>query len=332
MSELLEQRIGVKLATAQSNPNIAFVKYWGGRDAALNLPLNDSISMNLSDATTVTTVEWGDFAVDTLAIDDQPATAAQTARVSRHLDHLRKLAGVNLRARVVSRNSFPMGTGMASSAAGFAALTVAGCAALGLDLAERELSALARLGSGSACRSVPGGFTRWHAGHDHASSYAETVAPPDHWDLRDVLAVVSTEHKAVGSAEGHTLAHTSPFLEARLADLPRRLARVQEALLARDLATLGEELEAEAIALHVLAMTSRPPLLYWAPATIEIMRLCPIWRAEGLPAYFTLDAGPNVHLICEAATAPALKERLQALASAQRVLVNGPAGPTHLID
>ena len=321
-----------RVATAFANSNIAFVKYWGVRDAGLNLPLNDSISMNLSDATTVTTVEFGEFAADTLAIDGRPATSSQTARAGRHLDHLRKLAGVGLRARVVSRNSFPMGTGMASSAAGFAALTVAGCAALGLDLTERELSALARLGSGSACRSVPGGFTRWHAGHDHASSYAETIAPPDHWDLRDVLAVVSTEHKAIGSAEGHTLAQTSPFLAARLADLPRRLDHVQGALLARDLPRLGEELEAEAIALHVLAMTSRPPLLYWAPATIEIMRLCPVWRAEGLPVYFTLDAGPNVHLICEAATAPTLIERLQALPSVQRVLVNGPAGPTRLID
>ena len=320
------------IATAQSNANIAFVKYWGVRDVALNLPLNDSISMNLSDATTVTTVEWGDQGADTLEIDGRPATAGQTARASRHLDHLRRLAGVSLRARVVSRNSFPMGTGMASSAAGFAALTVAAAAALGLDLAERDLSALARLGSGSACRSVPGGFTRWHAGHDHASSYAETIAPPEHWDLRDVLAVVSTEHKAVGSAEGHTLAHTSPFLTARLADLPRRLARVQDALLARDLPTLGEELEAEAIALHVLAMTSRPPLLYWDPATVELLRLCPVWRADGLPVYFTLDAGPNVHLICEAATAPALMERLQALPSVQRVLVNGPAGPTRRID
>ncbi|MCW5854027.1 MAG: diphosphomevalonate decarboxylase [Anaerolineae bacterium] len=320
-----------RIATALGFANIAFVKYWGVRDAALNLALNDSISMNLSDATTVTTVEFGPLAEDTLAIDDQPANAAQTARVSRHLDHLRALAGVSLRARVVSRNSFPMGTGLASSAAGFAALTVAGAAALGLDLAERELSAVARLGSGSACRSVPGGFTRWHAGRDHASSYAETIAPPDYWDLRDVLAVVSTEHKAVGSAEGHTLAQTSPFLGARLADLPRRLARVQDALLARDLPMLGEELEAEAIALHVLAMTSRPSILYWEPATLEIMRLCPVWRAAGLLAYFTLDAGPNVHLICEAATVPGLLERLQALPSVQRVIVNGPAGPTHLL-
>lgn len=321
-----------RIATSCSNANIAFVKYWGARVPDLNIPYNDSLSMNLSDATTLTTVHFGDYPADSLTIDGRLANEAQTVRVSRHLDHLRRLAGVQDRARVVSRNSFPMGTGMASSAAGFAALTVAAAAALGLSLAERELSALARLGSGSACRSVPGGYTLWRAGHDHASSYAETVAPPEHWALRDVLAVVSDEHKAVGSTQGHRRAETSPFLDARLADLPRRLARVQAALAARDMPTLGEELEAEAIALHVLAMTSRPPILYWEPATLEIMRLCPAWRAEEIAVYFTLDAGPNVHLICEARDEAAVVERLRALPAVQRVIVNGPAGPTRLVD
>lgn len=319
------------IATALGFANVAFVKYWGARDAELNIPYNASLSMNLSDAVTVTTVHFADYPADSLVIDGQEAAAAQVARASRHLDHIRRLAGTEARARVVSRNSFPMGTGMASSAAGFAALTVAASAALGLALTERELSALARLGSGSACRSIPGGYTLWHAGHDHASSFAETIAPPQHWDLRDVTAVVSAAHKEVSSAQGHRLADTSPFLSARLADLPHRIARVQAALQARDIEVLGEELEAEAIALHVLAMTSRPSLLYWEPATVEIMRLCPQWRAEGIGVYFTLDAGPNVHLICEAAHADAVVERLKRLASVQAMYVNGPAGPARLV-
>ncbi len=319
------------IATADSKANIAFVKYWGVRDAELNIPYNDSLSMNLSDAVTVTTVHFGDYPADTLVIDRHGAAPAQVRRASRHLDHIRRLAGTQSRARIESRNSFPMGTGMASSAAGFAALTLAASAALGMQLSERELSALARLGSGSACRSIPSGYTWWHAGHDHASSFAETIAPPEHWDLRDVTAVVSAAHKEVSSAQGHRLADTSPFLSARLADLPRRLARVQVALLARDIEVLGEELEAEAIALHVLAMTSRPPLLYWEPATVQIMQLCPRWRAEGVGVYFTLDAGPNVHLMCEAAHAGEVVERLKALPNVQATYVNGPAGPAHLI-
>ena len=320
-----------RIATSRSNANIAFVKYWGVRDAELNIPYNDSLSMNLSDAVTVTTVHFADYPADTLTIDGQEAGPTQVTRASRHLDHIRRLAGVETRARIVSTNSFPMGTGMASSAAGFAALTVAASAALGLDLTQRELSALARLGSGSACRSIPGGYTLWHAGQDHATSFAETIAPTKHWELRDVTAVVSAAHKEVSSAQGHRLADTSPFLSARLADLPRRIGRVRAALLARDIEALGEELEAEAIALHVLAMTSRPPLMYWEPATLEIMRLCPQWRAEGIGVYFTLDAGPNVHLICEAADAEAVVEQLRALPSVQATYVNGPAGPTRLI-
>ncbi|MFN8499533.1 MAG: diphosphomevalonate decarboxylase [Anaerolineae bacterium] len=320
------------IATSRSNANIAFVKYWGTRDRRLNIPYNDSLSMNLSDAVTVTTAHFGDYPADSLVIDGHAAGAAQVARASRHLDHIRRLAGTDARARIVSRNSFPMGTGMASSAAGFAALTLAASAALGLDLSERELSALARLGSGSACRSIPGGFTLWHAGHDHASSFAETIAPPDHWDLRDVTAVVSAAHKEVSSAQGHGLADTSPFLGARLADLPRRMNRVRAALAARDIEALGEELEAEAIALHVLAMTSRPPLLYWEPATLEIMQLCRQWRAEGVAVYFTLDAGPNVHLMCEAGQAGAVVERLAALPSVGATYVNGPAGAARLSD
>ncbi|MFN8472481.1 MAG: diphosphomevalonate decarboxylase [Anaerolineae bacterium] len=319
-----------RIATAFANSNIAFVKYWGTRDGRLNIPYNDSVSMNLSDAVAVTTVHFGDYPTDSLVIDGREAAPPSVARASRHLDHIRRLAGTDSRARIVSKNSFPMGTGMASSAAGFAALTVAASAALGLDLSERELSALARLGSGSACRSIPGGFTLWHAGHDHASSFAETIASPDHWDLRDVTAVVSAAHKEVSSAQGHGLADTSPFLGARLADLPRRTSRVLKALAARDIEALGEELEAEAIALHVLAMTSRPPLFYWEPATIEIMRLCPQWRAAGIGVYFTLDAGPNVHLICEAKDVEAVVQRLRGLASVQATYVNGPAGPTCL--
>lgn len=319
-----------RIATALGFANIAFVKYWGARDARLNIPYNDSLSMNLSDAVTVTTVHFGDYPADSLVIDDREARPAQVARASRHLDHLRRLAETEARARVVSRNSFPMGTGMASSAAGFAALTVAASAALALDLSERELSALARLGSGSACRSIPSGFTLWHAGHDHASSFAETIAPPEHWDLRDVTAVVSAAHKVVSSAQGHGLADTSPFLAARLDDLPRRTGRVLAALAARDIEALGEELEAEAIALHVLAMTSRPPLLYWEPATLEIMQLCPQWRSEGIAVYFTLDAGPNVHLICEAGQAAAVAQRLGELSSVQATYVNGPAGAARL--
>jgi diphosphomevalonate decarboxylase len=287
--------------------------------------------MNLSAATTTTTVEW-----DTRLTDDRvliqgcEAQGDRRTRVARHLDQIRAMAGMGTRARVTSENSFPMATGIASSASAFAALSLAATAAAGLDLTERELSSLARLGSGSACRSVPAGFSYWHAGDSHTTSYAESIASPRHWDLRDLVAVVSTTPKLVGSSDGHSLAPTSPFYVTRLETLPARLRVVKEALLARDWVRFGEAIEVEAIELHVIAMTSRPPLFYWLPETLAIMQMVHRWRAEGLLVYFTLDAGPNVHLICRADDAPVLERRLTALPYVTKVITCMPGDGVRL--
>lgn len=315
-------------ATAVASANIAFVKYWGNRDAALRLPCNGSLSMNLSAATTTTSVHFDDrFPNDTVIIGGEEQHGLAYARVVAHLDRVRTLAGINARAHVVSQNSFPMGTGIASSASAFAALSLAATAAAGLNLSERELSALARLGSGSAARSVPGGFIEWVAGDSHATSYAYSIAPPEHWDLRDVVAIVSHTPKQIGSTDGHAAALTSPYFATRLALLPDRHARIRQAILDRDLAVLGPLMEEEAISLHVIALTSRPPIYYWAPATLELIQAIRAWRGEGLPVYFTLDAGPNVHLICAAADAPTVEARVRAMDGVMDVLVNAPGGP-----
>jgi diphosphomevalonate decarboxylase len=225
-----------------------------------------------------------------------------------------------------------MGTGIASSASGFAALTLAAAAAAGVELGEPALSALARLGSGSAARSVPGGFVEWRAADAHDESYAWSIAPPDHWDLRDLVAVVSRRHKAVGSTGGHGAASTSPLFQARLAGLEDDLPLVREALLARDMAVFGPAVEAEALSLHAIAMTSRPPVLYWAPETLDLLHRIHGWRADGLPVYFTLDAGPNVHLLCEGAHAPDVETNLAGVDYVEQVLHNRPAGPAVVID
>jgi len=242
------------------------------------------------------------------------------------------MAGIETRARVISRNNFPMAAGLASSASAFAALSLAATRAAGLDLGEQELSILARLGSGSACRSVPGGFALWLAGDSHETSFAHQIAPPEHWALRDLIAIVSRAPKAVSSGAGHAAAETSPFFKARLATLPRRLEEVKEALLARDFPALGRAIEEEAISLHVVAMTSRPPIYYWLPTTVRLINEVQRWRAEGLEVYFTFDAGPNVHLICQAENAAEVERRLAAIEEVQEVIVNEPAGKTHLLE
>lgn len=312
-------------ARANAGANIAFIKYWGTRDSELNIPLNDSVSMTLDAARTTTEVVFSPHLnADELTINGRPASTEACARVSRHLDLLRERAGVRWRARVNSWNNFPMGAGLASSAAAFAALTVAAAAALGLSLSGPELSRLARRGSGSAARSIYGGYVWWHAGHDDASSFAEPLAPPDHWDLRDIVAVVADEEKVVSSAKGHSLAHTSPFLEARLALVQRLLPRVRQAIEQRDLALLGPCIEADALAMHFVMMSSSPPLFYWAPETLALMKAVHAWRAEGVPVYFTIDAGPNVHLICEAADAERVTARVRCLDYVRDVIVAGP--------
>jgi diphosphomevalonate decarboxylase len=320
-------------ATAVANANIAFVKYWGDADPVLHLPANASISMNLGGLSTVTTVVFqAQRETDEAIIDGTPAGDAALRRVTAHLDRVRALAGTRLRARMVSRNNFPAGAGLASSASAFAALTLAATAALGLTLTEDTLSALARLGSGSACRSIPPGFVEWAAGESHGTSCARSIAPPDHWPLCDCIAVVSTAHKAVGSAEGHARAPSSPLYRARVEGAPTRVAACRAAILAHDLPTLGKAMETDTAMMHAVTMTSRPPIYYWTPATLRVIRAVIAWRAEGLPTYYTVDAGPNVHCLCEEPHAVEVARRLEALPGVQRVRIARPSGGARLVS
>ncbi len=298
-------------ATAQAPANIAFIKYWGNRDQALNVPQNSSLSMNLAGLYAETTVIWIDEASeDRLALNGDTTMGEALARVSAHLDVLRQRIGFRHRADVISSNNFPMGAGIASSAAAFAALTVAGAAAAGIDLSERELTTLARIGSGSASRSVPSGFVEWHAGNSHESSYAESIAAPDHWQLIDVIAVVSGVHKAVGSKMGHRSADTSDLQAARVSGADVRLENCRRAIVERDFAAFARVVEHDSNLMHAVMMTSRPPLFYWLPPTLTIMEQVRGWRAEGLNVCYTLDAGANVHCICTADTADIVRNRL----------------------
>ena len=323
-------------ATAVANANIAFIKYWGNLDEDLRLAANSSLSMNLDGLHTLTTVTFDSaFPTDTFELNLRPVTGPALARVTRFLDHVRTLAGISQPARVCSANNFPTGAGIASSAAAFSALALAASHAAGLDLPERELSRLARLGSGSACRSVPAGFVEWQAGPTDAESYAVSIAPPGHWDLVDCIAILSGGHKSVGSTEGHAAAPTSPLQSARLADAPRRLDLARQAVLSCDFPAFAEIVEQDSTIMHAVMMTSRPPLFYWEPLSLEIIQAVPTWRAHSLPCCATLDAGPNVHVLCPASAVPAVVQRLSSLLSERglppQILTAHPGGPAHLV-
>lgn len=312
-------------ATARANANIAFIKYWGNRDHSLRLPMNSSLSMNLDGLYAETTVTWSDaLRADEFTLNGTPRTGGELERVSKYLDALRRRLDLSLYAQVESANNFPTGAGIASSAAAFAALSVAGTAAAGTSLSERELTTLARLGSGSASRSVPTGFVEWHVGETHEDSYAESIAPPDYWDIADVIAVVSTGHKEVGSTAGHRSAETSDLQAARVAGAEARLAACKAALLARDFGAFAEVVEHDSNLMHAVMMTSRPPLFYWQPPSLAIMEAVRGWRREGLHVCYTLDAGPNVHCICVRKDAGTVIERLRALSGVLQVLSAAP--------
>lgn len=326
----------MSIATARVGSNIAFIKYWGVADETLNIPLSNSISMTLADAHTTTTVAWDDTGVlerDIFVLDGATQSTARSQRLTRHLDILRGLAGMTWRAWVTSENNFPTASGIASSASGFAALTVAGCAALGLELDPTRLSAIARRSSGSASRSLFGGFVEWAQGDSDESSVAFPLHGPEHWDLWDVVAVVSGEEKKLSSAGGHLLAKTSPLLDGRIAQVTGWLAEVRAAIAERDIHRLGPVIELDALAMHSVMMTSTPSLLYWQSGTLEILQAVRRWREEeGLAVYFTIDAGPNVHLICQAADALEVETRLGGLRSVERIITSRPGPGPQLLD
>lgn len=319
-------------ATALAHPNIAFIKYWGNERDNLRLPVNPSLSMNLGSLYTKTTVTFDDSLTgDALQINRQPVTGPALERVTTSLNLIRAEAGIKAPAQIESESNFPVGSGIASSAAAFAALSVAGAAAAGLPLDEAALSRLARRGSGSASRSVPSGYCQWLTGSDE-TSVATSIAPPEHWDLRDLVVIVSQEHKAVGSTGGHPLAQTSSLQAARVAGVEARLQACKEALLARNLAAMGPVIEEDAIIMHAVMMSSRPPLYYWNAATMAIIQATQQWRAEGLDVYFTIDAGPNVHLICPASQAEAVAAAARQISGVKDVLSSGPGGPARLVS
>ena len=320
-------------ATAQAHPNIAFIKYWGNRDNILRLPSNGSISMNLDGLYTRTTVSFQpSLPYDELIINGHEVMGHGLDRISYMLDIIRGMANIHDRAEVMSENNFPSGAGIASSASAFAALAVAGSKAAGLKLSLPELSRLARRGSGSAARSIPDGFVEWQAGTGDEDSFAFSIAPPNHWKLVDCIAIVSAVHKKTGSTEGHSVAGTSPLQAARVADAPRRLDICRKAILDRDFNAFASIAELDSDMMHGVMMTSRPALHYWKPASLDVMNCVRQWRMEGIPVCYTVDAGPNVHVICPEAEAQIVEQRLREVKGVEKVLIARPGGPAKIVE
>lgn len=319
-------------ATAVAPSNIAFIKYWGRKDEELRLPENGSISMNLSDLLTTTTVQFSpDFKEDEVIIDNQKEEN-EGNRAIKHLDRIRKIAKINYKAKVVTQNNFPTSTGLSSSASGFAALTVAGAKAAGLNLSEKELSILARQGSGSACRSIPDGFVEWLDGDTSDTSYGVSLYSANYWNIVDVVAVVSKNKKEVSTTEGQKLASSSPFFPVRLAKIKDKINLIKKYMKEKNFSLFGELVEAEALELHAIMLTSVPSLIYLLPGSLRVMHMVKKWRQEGLGVYFAVNTGQDIHLICQKKDVEKIVKKVEEISDVQKTIINYPAEGAYTIS
>ncbi len=339
MSDVVSSPARPRACTAIAGTNIALVKYWGKRDAALNLPANGSLSLTLAELGTRTSVRFVDGAdADRVTLGGAPADPRFRARVIAFLDRVRARAGIAAGAEVATENTVPTASGLASSASGFAALALAGSRAAGLQLSQTELSELARLGSGSAARSIYGGFVEMARGEraDGRDAVASPLSlrddgPP--WDVRLVVAITASGEKAEGSTSAmDRTASTSPFFPAWVASVPADLAEARAAIAAHDLASLGAVAERSALRMHATALAADPAIVYWNGATVAAIHATRGLRARGTAAYFTIDAGPHVKVLCAAADAGDVAAALANVPGVLRTITASPGSGARLAD
>jgi len=318
-------------ATALAHPNIALIKYWGKRDEDDNLPAVGSLSVTLDALRTRTTVRFDNALERDELFLNGAAAAAEHPRLGRCLGALRALAQCRDYARVDSENDFPTGAGLASSASGYAALVVAGAAALGLDPQDPHLEAVARIGSGSAPRSLHGGFVLLE--NSAAGTHCEPLLAPADWPLHMVVAVTTEAPKATSSRDGMVDSQrTSPYYQPWVESHPADLEQGRQLVLARDFDGLAQLAEHNCLKMHAVMLTTRPPLMYWSPVTLACMQVISALRRNGVPVFYTIDAGPQVKAVCLPEAADTVAEALQRVPGVLRLLTGGLGTGARIVD
>lgn len=316
-----------KQAICRAHTNIALIKYWGKRDVENFLPMNSSLSLTLAGMYTDTLVCFDDdLEADEFWLNKIPQSPGETRKISQFLDLFREPAGITTRAVVKSRNHVPTAAGLASSASAFAALAGAVRAALQLDISDQELSTYARRGSGSATRSIFGGFVEWEMGTTSSNSMAVPVDDAD-WDIGMIIITLNKEQKKISSREGmqHTVA-TSAFYPAWSEVARQDLLRIKAAIKARDIDKIGQIAEANAMRMHATTLAADPPFTYFEPDSLRAIEAVKAIRESGIPAYYTMDAGPNVKVICRLSDAQAIYAELSKQFDYTKLLISG-VGP-----
>lgn len=314
---------------ARAYTNIALIKYWGKKDEHYIIPMNSSLSLTLDAFYTETTVSFDpSYTEDQFFLDGIQQNQKQTAKITTFLDIPRQQADCSYFAKVESKNFVPTAAGLASSASGLAALAGACDVALGLNLSLKDLSRLARRGSGSACRSIFGGFAQWNKGDSDETSFAEAI-PANDWEkeLAMLFILINDAEKDVSSRDGmKRTVETSSFYPGWLATIEKDLAAVHQAIQQKDFLRLGTIIEANGLRMHGTTLGALPPFTYWSPDSLRAMALVRKARENGIPCYFTMDAGPNVKVLVEKKNLAALTEFLSKHFSKEQ-LISASAGP-----
>ncbi|CEI81717.1 diphosphomevalonate decarboxylase [Oceanobacillus oncorhynchi subsp. incaldanensis] len=315
-------------ATARAHTNIALIKYWGKRNESLILPANSNLSVTLDGFSTETTVHFQEgLKKDSFHLNEQNVEGDALGKVAIFLDKVRALSGKEIYAQVQSVNHVPTAAGFASSASGLAALAAASSKAIGLSLNDTELSKLARQGSGSASRSIFGGFVEWQMGEreDGSDSFAVQIADKSHWDIRIAAVVLSKTEKKVSSREGmRRTVETSPFYAGWLEQTAKDLQEIKQAIKVKDFEKMGSVAEANCMRMHATTLGANPPFTYWQDTTMRVMQTVQTLREQGIPAFFTIDAGPNVKVLYLPENEAKVKKRLQATEGVEDIIISKP--------
>ena len=327
------------MVTVEAPANIALLKYWGKDNVAQQWPSNDSISMTLTHCRTITSAQLAEADDDVVFLHGEKLTRAvrHGAKIFAHLDFLRHSCGFTQALRITTRNTFPLACGIASSASGMAALTLAALACwtgrscwtelVAAGWSRARLAALARRGSGSACRSLWGGLVHWQRGDNPAQQRVYQLEDENYLPLCDIIVIPTTATKVVSSSAGHARAHSSPLFALRIAGLPERQRYLRTALALRDVERLGCLLEQEALEFCQVMSTSTPSLVYVGAETFAFMAWLRQCRQRGdFVAYFTVDAGASVHVLCAEAAVAKVSTAIRAAYPRYEVIVDRVGG------
>ncbi|MCT6822324.1 MAG: diphosphomevalonate decarboxylase [Apilactobacillus sp.] len=323
------ENIGKKY-TARAHTNIALVKYWGKENEELIIPANSSISLTLDEFYTDTSVIFDStLQKDLITINDE---ITDDKKIINFLDLIRKKAGINLYAKVESYNHVPNSAGLASSASAYAALATAGSKAAGLELSDKELSMLARRGSGSATRSIFGGFAAWNKGTDDNTSYGYSIEDPVKMDINMIAIVLNGNPKKISSRVGMKISYeTSPFYDSWIKQTTDDFSTIENAIKNGDFSTLGKTAELNAMRMHSLTLSADPSYLYLNKDSLLVIEMVKTLREQGIECYYTMDAGPNVKIICQKDNIKPIINKLSNQFSQDQIKVSGPGEKVKLI-